>query len=194
LNCAVASWRSGPNTILPPSLKLRVVEVLQADPAAAEEPLCWRLLTTHTIANAAEVWQIVGWYQQRWIFEQLFPVMKSPGLQLGGQPACFGSRCHQGGLYRHSLTQERDGLHQRPASDVFSKPEIETLAMLIPTLGGTTQRQRNPHPPRSLAWAAWPIARLGGWNCYYKPPGPITFRRGMEQIYAIHRGRQQTCQ
>ena len=73
---------------------------------------------------------------------------------------------------------------------MFSKPEIETLTMLIPTLEGTTQRQRNPHPPRSLAWAAWPIARLGGWNCYYKPPGPITFRRGMEQFYAIHRGRQ----
>ncbi len=44
------------------------------------------------------------------------------------------------------------------------------------------------HPPQSLAWAAWIIARLGGWNCYYKLPGPITFRRGMEQFYAIHRG------
>ena len=45
-------------------------------------------------------------------------------------------------------------------------------------------------PMRSLAWAAWIIARLGGWNCYYKPPGPITFRRGMAQFYPIHRGRQ----
>ena len=88
------------------------------------------------------------------------------------------------------LTQEREGKHQQPASDVFSEPEIETLAALSPTLEGATERQRNPHPPRSLAWAAWPIARLGGWNCYYRPPGPITFRRGMEQFYAIHRGHQ----
>ncbi len=48
---------------------------------------------------------------------------------------------------------------------------------------------RLPHPARSLAWATWVVARLGGWNCYYKPPGPITFRRGMERFYAIHHGR-----
>ena len=36
---------------------------------------------------------------------------------------------------------------------------------------------------------AWITARLGGWNCYYKPPGPITFRRGMQEFYAIHHGR-----
>jgi hypothetical protein len=42
---------------------------------------------------------------------------------------------------------------------------------------------------RQSSRSAWVIAGLGGWNCYYKPPEPITFRRGMEQFYAIHRGR-----
>ena len=87
------------------------------------------------------------------------------------------------------LTQSRDGIDQMPAANVFTEPEIDTLAALQPTLEGSTERQQNRHPPLSLAWAAWIIARLGGWNCYYKPPGPITFRRGMEQFYAIHRGR-----
>lgn len=87
------------------------------------------------------------------------------------------------------LVQERDGKHQLPASTVFTEPECETLAALSPTLEGKTERQCNPLPQKSLAWAAWSIARLGGWNCYYKPPGPITMRRGMEQFYAIHRGR-----
>jgi len=54
---------------------------------------------------------------------------------------------------------------------------------------GNTDRQKNPHPVRSLVRASWIIARLGGWNCYYKPPGPITFRRGMERSCAIHRGK-----
>lgn len=88
------------------------------------------------------------------------------------------------------LTQGRDGTDQMPASNVFTEPEIETLAALGPTLEGSTERQQNRHPVASLAWAAWIIARLGGWNCYYKPPGPITMRRGMEQFYSIHRGRQ----
>ena len=87
------------------------------------------------------------------------------------------------------MLQERDGKHQLPATTVFTKPEIETLEALVPTLEGKTERQKNPHPVRSLARACWVVARLGGWNCYYKPPGSITFRRGMEQFHAIHRGR-----
>jgi hypothetical protein len=75
------------------------------------------------------------------------------------------------------LVQERDGKDQLPASNVFSEPETETLEVLCPTLEGNTRRQQNPHPPESLAWAAWIISRLGGWNCYYKPAGPITMRR-----------------
>ena len=31
------------------------------------------------------------------------------------------------------------------------EPEIETLNALSPTLEGSTERQKNPHPPRSLA-------------------------------------------
>jgi len=182
---------------LPPSLTLRMVEVLQIDPAEGEEPLCWRLLTTHKIADAPAAWRIVDWYQLRWVIEQLFRVMKSQGLQLEDSQLASAERlvklaavATKAACIDIQLTQEREGKHQQPASDVFSEPEIETLAALSPTLEGATERQRNPHPPRSLAWAAWPIARLGGWNCYYRPPGPITFRRGMEQFYAIHRGHQ----
>jgi hypothetical protein len=47
-----------------------------------------RLLTTHEITDAAAAWQPLGsspragWYQLRWVIEQLFRVMKSQGLQL----------------------------------------------------------------------------------------------------------------
>jgi hypothetical protein len=57
---------------------------------------------------------------------------------------------------------------------VFGEPKIETLSALSPTLEGSTERQKYPHPPRSLARASWVIVRLGGWNCYFKAPGPIT--------------------
>jgi hypothetical protein len=26
------------------------------------------------------------------------------------------------------------------------------------------------------------VARLGGWNCYYKPPGPKTMARGLDRL------------
>ncbi len=123
--------------------------------------------------------------------------MKSQGLQLEDSQLATGERlvklaavATKAACIDMQLVQERDGKDQLPASNVFTEPEIDTLEALSPTLEGKTERQQNLHPVASLAWAAWIIARLGGWNCYYKPPGPITMRRGMEQFYSIHRGRR----
>jgi hypothetical protein len=182
---------------LPPTVRLRLVDVREIDPPEATEPLHWRLLTTHAISDAAGAWQIVEWYRLRWVIEQLFRVMKSQGLQLEDSQLTSAERlvklaavATKAACVDIQLTQGRDGTDQMPASNIFTEPEIDTLAALGPTLEGSTERQQNHSPMRSLAWAAWIIARLGGWNCYYKPPGPTTFRRGMEYFHAIHRGRQ----
>jgi len=182
---------------LPETVRLRLVEVRETNPPAGVGPLHWRLLTTHEISDAAAAWQIVGWYQLRWIIEQLFRVMKSQGLQLEDSQLTTAERlvklaavATKAACIDIQLTQERDGTHNLPASTVFTEPEIDTIEALVPTLEGKTERQQNPHPIRSLARASWVVARLGGWNCYYKPPGPITMRRGMEHFHAIHRGRR----
>jgi hypothetical protein len=177
-------------------VRLRLVDVREVAAPEGVEPLHWRLLTTHEVADAEKAWAIVGWYQARWTIEQLFRVTKSQGLQLEDSQLASADRlvkltaaAIKAACIDIQLVQERDGTHQLPASTVFTEPEIKTLEALSPTLEGKTERQKNPHPARSLARASWVVARLGGWNCYYKPPGPITFRRGMEQFHAIHRGR-----
>lgn len=179
------------------TVRLWLVDVREVNAPEDVEPLHWRLVTTHEIADTAKAWQVVGWYQARWIIEQLFRVMKSQGLRLEDSQLASGERlvklaaaATKAACIDMQLVQERDGKDQLPASNVFTEPEIETLEALSPTLEGKTERQQNLHPAASLAWAAWVIARLGGWNCYYKPAGPITMRRGMEQFYSIHRGRQ----
>jgi len=84
----------------------------------------------------------------------------------------------------------------RPASDVADQDLITAAEAIGPTLEGKTARQKNPHPPRSLAWLSWIVARLGGWNCYYKPPGPKTMRAGWNKLedraigYALGQARQ----
>jgi hypothetical protein len=65
---------------------------------------------------------------------------------------------------------------------------LEAAAAIGPTLEGKTARQRNPHPHGSLAWLSWIVARLGGWNCYYKPPGPKTMRAGWDRLAAMATG------
>jgi hypothetical protein len=183
------------------TVRLRLVEAREVNSPEGVEPLHWRLLTTHEVTDTATAWQIVAWYQARWTIEQLFRVMKSQGLQIEDSQLASADRlvklaavATKAACIDIQLVQERDGKHGLPASTVFSEPETETLNALSPTLEGQTERQKNPHPPRSLAHASWVIARLGGWNCYYKPPGPITMRHGMEYFYAVHHGHRLTTE
>ena len=67
---------------LPESLPLTLVDVREVDPQAGTEPLHWRLLTTHPVANAEQAWRIVDWYKQRWLIEQFFRVLKTQGFRL----------------------------------------------------------------------------------------------------------------
>jgi hypothetical protein len=178
------------------TVALHLVEVREIDPPANVEPLHWRLLTTHAVNTEADAWRIVSWYRARWIIEQLFRTMKSQGLGLEDSQMASAERllklaavATKAACVIMQLVQERDGTHGLAASVAFDEPEIDTIEMLSPTLEGKTERQKNPHPPRSLAHASWVMARLGGWNCYYKPAGPITMRRGTERFHAIHQGR-----
>ena len=85
------------------------------------------------------------------------------------------------------LVDARDG-SKRLATDVIDPGLLPAAAAISLTLEGKTARQKNPHPPRSLAWLAWIIARLGGWNCYDKPPGPKTMRAGWARFASMATG------
>jgi len=88
------------------------------------------------------------------------------------------------------LTLARDDQSDSPASDVFSESEIEILIQIQPTLEGKTEKQKNWQPVRSLAWASWMIARMGGWKGYAseRKPGPITMHYGLTRFALIAAG------
>ena len=74
-----------------------------------------------------------------------------------------------------------------PATITFPERELAVLEATNIRIEGKTALQKNPHRKHSLAWAAWIIARLGGWDGYpsSRPPGPITYRYGLEQFRII---------
>ena len=183
---------------LPEGVRLRVVEISEPDPPAGQEPLRWCLLTTHQVESPAEAWQIVDWYKLRWTIEQLFRTLKKQGLQLEDSQVETAERllkltaiaAHAAALIMQ-LVQARDGLRIQPASIAFTTDEIAALhAIEADQYAPRTEKQRNPHPQQSLAWAAWIIARLGGWDGYSssKPPGPITFKHGLDYFHGIAKG------
>ena len=182
---------------LPDRVRLRYVEAVELEPPAGVEALHWRLLTTHPVDDVDSAWQIVDWYRQRWMIEQLFRVMKQQGLQVEASQIETADRllkligiAAKAACLTLQLVQARDVNDPRTADLAFSPTEVETLQALCPRLEGKTALQKNPHPRHSLAWASWIIARLGGWDGYpsSRPPGPITFKNGLEYFRAIATG------
>ena len=179
---------------LPESVPLTLLDVREPHPQAGTEPLHWRLLTTHAVASVQDAWRIVAWYKRRWLIEQFFRVLKTQGFKLEDSQLATADRliklvaiAAKAAVITIQLLQARDGRGQQPARLAFNVNEIATLAALNHDLEARSRRLRNPHPPDSLAWAAWIIGRLGGWDGYpsSKPPGPITMKHGLEYFHAV---------
>ena len=200
---AVAS-RAGPVTLKRPAsgfartdpgtVTLTLLEAREIDPPANETPLLWRLLTAIEAGDAGAACEIIRLYRLRWRIEEVFRALKSDGMRLEETQMHDAARLFklaviglEAACRTIQLVDARDG-GPRPAADVID-PELLPIAEAIgSTLEGKTGRQKNPHPPHSLAWLAWIAARLGGWNCYYKPPGPKTMRAGWARFEAMAGG------
>jgi len=186
--------RHGHDPNAPPQLKLTMVEAREVDGPGDRQPLLWRLLTTLDVADAAGAADIVRLYRLRWRIEEIFRSLKADGMRLEDTQVQDAGRLFKLALVGLAaatrtlqLVDARDG-SPRPATDVIDASVLPAAEAIAPTLEGKTARQHNPHPPQSLAWLSWIIARLGGWNCYYKPPGPKTMRAGWAQFAAMAAG------
>lgn len=188
--------RPGHNRLdaLPEEVALTLVEAREIAPPEGEAGLHWRLYTTHGVARFEEADAIVQLYRLRWRIEQTFRVLKSDGLKLDDSQLVEPGRLFNlaalgliAAVRIIQLVDARDG-SPRPISDVIDDSCAPALARISKKLEGKTARQKNPHPQASLAFVAWIAARLGGWNCYYKPPGPKTMKIGWDRLAAMLEG------
>jgi hypothetical protein len=131
-----------------------------------------------------------------WNIEQFFRTLQKQGLDIESSQvesasalmklitlACFSA------MQIMQLTLAREGKDQA-VSVVFNESECKLLSRLQSKLEGKTEKQKNPHSNNRLSWAAWIIARLGGWKGYASesPPGPITMFRGLTQFKTLYEG------
>jgi hypothetical protein len=184
--------RNGASPADPETVMLTYVEVNEPHPPSKKDRVTWRLLTTLPVVGEidefAAAQDVVRLYRLRWRIEQVFRAMKSDGLRIEETQVREAHRLFNltaialiGGARTIQLVDARDG-SIRPATDVADENTIAAARAIGPTLEGKTERQKNPHEPESLAWLCWIVSRLGGWNCYYKPPGPKTVRAGWNKL------------
>jgi hypothetical protein len=180
----------------PPSLSLYAVEAKEVNPPPGQEPIHWRLMTTHQVVCIEQALQVLEWYCWRWRIEQLFATLKLAGLDIEATQLESVEAIQRLTILGLSvavrtlqMVEGRDNA-DIPASVSFTEQQQECLTQIAPTLQGQTQKQQNPYPPTSLAWATWFIARLGGWSAYrsQRPPGMPTLVHGLRRFEAIFIG------
>lgn len=184
---------------LPEYVELNAVEAKEdmASVPAGEKPIHWILLTTHEIHNYQQALQIITWYAMRWQIELLFSTLKTSGLNIEASEIESGKALKklcvmalEVTLQINQLRQARQDTTEIPATIIFTQEQIAFIKMLIPKYEGKTKKQTNLFKENTLAWAAWLIARLGGWKGYESesPPGNKTFKWGLDRFNAAYNG------
>jgi len=185
---------------LPEYIELTAIEARENSSKVpeGENPILWRLLTTHQVNDVSTAILMVNWYKTRWLIEELFRLLKQQGINIESSQLETGKglkkltvMAMQAALKILQLRQDRDGLCSISGSVVFSEEEIEFAETVsLSRYEGKTQLQKNPHPQGTLARMSWIIARMGGWKGYQSTgkPGPITMKRGLDKFNIMYQG------
>jgi Transposase DDE domain len=180
---------------LPAKVELTFVEARELNPPAGAKPAHWRLLTTHPVTNLAQALRVTGFYRQRWTIEQLFRTMKTKGFDIEAVRMADTDAFENlavatliAAVKVLQMVRDRDGTANRPISDIIEIENQSAIEAISQSLEGKTERQKNPHPKGSLAYAAWVCGRLGGWTGYYGKPGPVVMFQGMIRLHTLITG------
>lgn len=161
-----------------------------------EEPIEWRLLTSHVVETAGQAVECIEWYKCRWFIEELFRVCKSEGFRIESVQLESGAAVKKlivltlwAALRCVALKRAYDEQDETvPANVMFDEDEQELLHVEMERLHMKSPKAldgRNPFREDSLPWAAWIIARIGGWSGYVKAhgrPGYITMKQGLDRF------------
>ncbi len=178
----------------PDEVEVNFIEAIEENSPKGSKAVNWRLLTTLPIATQCNVEDAINIYRMRWRIEEVFRALKSDGLDLEATQVEEAGRLFKlaalGLAAATRIIQLVDARDEstRPATDMIDEELIDPIDAIGKTLEGKTERQKNPHEKGSLPWLSWIVARLGGWNCYYKPPGPKTMATGWKQLSTMAGG------
>lgn len=182
---------SGYNSTSPENVELWFVEARSIE----DKRVHWMLLTNKEVSTVEDALVVIERYKQRWHIEVFFGLLKSKGLNVELSQFTTGNGLKTVCLLAMQAAMRINQLRlsfkskdeKTQASAIFNKTEIKVLQRLNNRYEGKTEKQKNPFKKGSMAWAAWVVARMGGWKSYFSQadPGIATFTRGYMELYVI---------
>lgn len=163
-----------------PTIVIWVVRVWEANPPSGQDPLEWFLITNHEVVTFEDAWQVVGWYEMRWVIEEYHKCLKT-GMQIESYQFTNTERLEPAialtSVTAITLLNLRDDSRDektkdRPASEYLDKEYVEILSMwrhgkvkadwtvgefvlALARLSGH-QNRRGDHPPGwQKLWKGW---------------------------------------
>ena len=155
------------------------------------EPIHWLLLTSHVIERFGHAHLMLDFYRKRWIIEEFFRTLKSAGFRIEdakmSDPAAFMNFAALAAIAAVTVTQmvrARDNPSGQLLAEAFDPDDKLLLMVICKNYQGKTptERQKNPHPPDTLAFATWVIARLGSMDRLLQQARPSNFGQRPPEI------------
>ena len=161
-------------------LVLWIVRVWEPNPPEGVEPLEWFLLTNHPVTTFADGWDVVDWYECRWIVEEYHKAQKT-GCAIQDPQFTNSARLHPmiallsvvalSLLNLRELSRRADA-KSRPASDIIAADYVAILSVwrhgkvktdwtihdfcfALARLGGHQNRKNDHHPGWIVLWRGW---------------------------------------
>jgi len=196
--CPVVLKRSMSSTDTKDCVALYAVEAIETDTKKGQT-INWKILTTVPVTSFEEALCIIEWYSWRWTIEEVFRILKQEGYNIEASELESPGAIRKLSLLMLTtiikLFQMRY-CYEIPEGETlesmmcFSEAEQECIEKQCAVLEGKTVKLKNPFPYRSIAWATWVIARMGGWKGYKseRKPGITTLWRGLNRFYDVYEG------
>lgn len=164
---------------------------------AGEKPIHWRLLTTHEVKTLAHACEMIQYYKERWLIEQIFRLLKNKGLQIEKSQMETGKALICLTIMALYVVNKVMLLHNASRQttpiaikQTFSESEVACLVHCNKKYEGKTIKQQNPNTKGTLQWVYWVLARMGGWKPHENKAGVISIFRGLQYFYQVFEGWQ----
>jgi hypothetical protein len=170
-------------------VRVWVLRVWEVNPPRGQERLEWFLITNHPVTTFEDAYEVVGWYEKRWVVEEYHKCMKT-GMSIESyqftdtdrlEPAIALTSIASITLLNLRDDSRREETKDRPATEYIDAEYVQVLSMW---------RHGKPRTDWTVSEFVLALARLSGHQNRRgdHPPGWQKLWKGWHELHAMLAG------